>query len=265
MSDNLSASEVSLLRDAMRAVGTPAFFDTYQALFRARVAFSTFLMMRFDPGQPPSLLDNWIEPGRLRPTALNEYLDSTYAFDPFFQYRDRAEGGGVFRLSEVAPDRFFSSEYYLQYYRGSGLCDEVGLLAPLAQGEVAHLSMSRRDAQGPFRRAELRYLRKYALILIELLTQHCSLLAPPQKDGTVTTRPPLTDLIRNHAKDVLHLALTAREAQIAGLVLQGHSNGSAAKTLEIATETCKVHRRNLYRKLNISSQRDLFGLFKHLL
>lgn len=265
MSDSLTAGEVSLLRDAMRAVGTPAFFEIYQALFRGRAAFGTFLMMRFDPGQPPGLLDHWIEPGRLRPTALAEYLESTYAFDPFFQYRDRVEEGGVFRLSEVAPDRFFSSEYYLHYYRGSGLCDEVGLLAPLARGGVAHLSMSRRDAQGPFRRAELRFLRKYEPLLLELLTQHCNLMAPVQQDGAVATRPPLADLIRNHAKDVLHFALTAREAQIAGLVLQGHSNGSAAKTLEIATETCKVHRRNLYRKLNISSQRDLFGLFKHLL
>ncbi|MEP2428181.1 MAG: helix-turn-helix transcriptional regulator, partial [Tateyamaria sp.] len=100
---------------------------------------------------------------------------------------------------------------------------------------------------------------------LELLTQHCNKISPAAQDGLVAARPPLADLIRNYAKDVLQFALTAREAQIAGLVLQGHSNGSAAKTLEIATETCKVHRRNLYRKLNISSQRDLFGLFKHLL
>ncbi|WP_409202639.1 hypothetical protein [Sulfitobacter sp. W002] len=32
--------------------------------------------------------------------------------------------------------------------------------------------------------------------------------------------------------------------------------------LNIATETCKVHRRNLYRKLVISTQRELFGVFK---
>lgn len=265
MSIILTRSEIALLRDAVRTTGSAAFFEAYQALFRARVEFDTFLMMRFDPGCPPRLLDHWIAPARLRPTALTEYVESTYGFDPFYQYCDRIEEGGIYRLSEIAPDRFFSSEYYLQYYRGAGLCDEVGLLAPLAAGGVAHLSLSRCDAQGPYRRTELRFLRRYAPLLLELLSQHCSLIAPPPTETAGVARPPLTELIRTHAKGPLKTALTTREAQVAALVLQGHSNASAARTLEIATETCKVHRRNLYRKLNISSQRDLFGLFKHFL
>ncbi|MFD2740938.1 LuxR C-terminal-related transcriptional regulator [Sulfitobacter aestuarii] len=265
MSDALTKLAIAQLRDAFRAVGTSDFFEAYMALFSARMAFGTFLMLRFDAGRPPLLLDHWIEPGKLLGRPLEDYIESSYGFDPFYLHGPPPEGGGVFRLVDIAPDRFFSSEYYLQYYRGTGLCDEVGLLAPLQDGGVAHLSLNRRDGQGPFRRTELQYLQSYAPLLLELLVQHCEAVAPAPPIQPTATRPPLADAIRGHARNRLNISLTRREAQIAGLVLQGHSNGSAARLLDIATETCKVHRRNLYRKLVISSQRDLFGVFKHLL
>lgn len=265
MSDAPINLAITQLRDALRAVGTPDFFEAYKAFFSARIAFGTFLMLRFDPDQPPHLLDYWIEPGKLIGRPLEDYMESSYGFDPFYLYRSPPEGGELYRLAEIAPDRFFSSEYYLQYYRGTGLCDEVGLLAPLDDGGMAHLSLSRRDGQGPFRRGELRNLRSFAPLLLELLAQHCNTVAPATANQPTAARPQLSDAIRGHAKERLDIGLTQREAQIAGLVLQGHSNGSAAKLLGIAAETCKVHRRNLYRKLVISSQRELFGVFKHLL
>lgn len=55
--------------------------------------------------------------------------------------------------------------------------------------------------------------------------------------------------------------VTAREAEVADLVLRGHSNGSIGAVLGISTETAKVHRKNLYAKLRISSSFELFRLF----
>lgn len=249
----------------MHAKGTEGFFSAYRSVFEARMPFGTFLIMRFDPDQPPVLLDHWLAAEKIRNSALGEYLENTYAFDPFYQFRNLPEDGGVYRLAEIVPDRFFFSEYYLQYYRRAGLCDEIGLLAPMPSGATAHLSLSRLDRQGPFRRREIRFIRHFAPLLLELLVEHCSLVSPVPSKDAVATVPPLSELIRAQAIDGHSIAVTRREAQIAALVLQGHSNGSAALVLDIATETCKVHRRNLYRKLGISSQRDLFGLFKHLL
>ena len=252
-------------RDALRAAGTDKFFEAYKKLFSSRMIFGTFLMLRFDHGRPPILLDHWIDPGKLPGRPLHDYMAGSYSFDPFYLHRALPEEGGMFRLSEIAPDRFFSSEYYLQDYRGAGRCDELGLLAPLHDGGIAHLSLSRRNRQGPFRRSELRYMQCYAPLLLELLVQHCSKAISPSKISPTAARPPLAEVIRTHAQDRLDVGLTHREAQIAGLVLQGHSNNSAARLLNIAPETSKVHRRNLYRKLVISSQRELFGVFKHLL
>ena len=55
--------------------------------------------------------------------------------------------------------------------------------------------------------------------------------------------------------------LTSREQDVARLILRGHSSDSIALRLGITTATVKIHRRNLYAKLNISSQPELFALF----
>ena len=57
------------------------------------------------------------------------------------------------------------------------------------------------------------------------------------------------------------LDLTPREAAIVELVLQGHSSEAVGRLLGIATGTVKVHRRNVYRKLGISSQMQLLSLY----
>lgn len=251
----------------MASVGTPTFFRAFRGVLRARLPFSTFLLIRFDPGAPPRLLESWLAPGAVRAAALKDYIENTYPFDPFYQHGAVPKGGALYRLPDIAPDRFFSSEYYLEYYRSTGLCDEVGLLAPLGGGARSHLSLSRSERQGRYKTREMRCLRHHAPLLLELLTQHCAVAAarPSGARGDGAGVPPLAELIQYHTAETAGAHLTPRECQIAALVLQGHSNRSAGALLRISGETCKVHRRNLYRKLQISSQHDLFGLLKHLL
>ena len=55
--------------------------------------------------------------------------------------------------------------------------------------------------------------------------------------------------------------LTKRERQITQLLLRGHSAKSVARELRIAPGTVMVHKRNLFTKLGITSQYELFSLF----
>jgi DNA-binding CsgD family transcriptional regulator len=55
--------------------------------------------------------------------------------------------------------------------------------------------------------------------------------------------------------------LTVRERENAHLILRGHSVKSTARVLNISPETVRMHRKNLYTKLEISSQAELFALF----
>lgn len=266
LAENLSHNDLKRLRNAMRSVGTPAFLGHFKRLLRAKLRFDTFLVLRFDRDARPVVQGVWLQPSKIPYAAVAEYRDQTYLFDPFFRYSAFPPEGAVYQLSDIAPDRFFSSEYYLEYYRDTGLCDEVGLLVPLPNDAVAHLSLSRLETSGPFRRREIQCLRHHAPVLLELLSQHCTLMQTQEGQGVRKTRfTPLSEIIFEQTKDMLTVPLTRREAQIAALVLMGHSNGSAALRLNISGGTSKVHRRNLYRKLSISSQGELFALLKHFL
>ena len=55
--------------------------------------------------------------------------------------------------------------------------------------------------------------------------------------------------------------MTKRERQISQLLLRGHSSKSVARQLGIAPGTVMVHKRNLFAKLGITSQYELFSLF----
>jgi DNA-binding NarL/FixJ family response regulator len=55
--------------------------------------------------------------------------------------------------------------------------------------------------------------------------------------------------------------LTEREREITQLLLRGHSVKSVARELAIAPGTVMVHKRNLFAKLGIGSQFELFSRF----
>ncbi len=54
--------------------------------------------------------------------------------------------------------------------------------------------------------------------------------------------------------------LTPREADVLELLQDGATNAQIAQTLTIGLETVRTHARNIYRKLGISSRRDLARL-----
>ncbi len=57
--------------------------------------------------------------------------------------------------------------------------------------------------------------------------------------------------------------LTAREAEVLQLLQEGMTNAQIAHTLSIGLETVRTHARNIYRKLGISTRRDLAKFERH--
>ena len=48
-------------------------------------------------------------------------------------------------------------------------------------------------------------------------------------------------------------------------MLRGYGTDTSATRLDIARETVRRHRKSIYRKLDVSSQTDLFSLFLNAL
>jgi DNA-binding NarL/FixJ family response regulator len=67
----------------------------------------------------------------------------------------------------------------------------------------------------------------------------------PGPDGAVSREPYGPDL------------LTPREADVLELLQQGASNAAIAVQLHVGVETVRTHARNIYRKLGVTSRRDL--------
>jgi len=55
--------------------------------------------------------------------------------------------------------------------------------------------------------------------------------------------------------------LTQRESEVVTMVLRGHSSEAIGAALKIAPGTVKIHRKNIYAKLGIGSQAELFSMF----
>lgn len=55
--------------------------------------------------------------------------------------------------------------------------------------------------------------------------------------------------------------LTYQQRRIVQLILRGHSNLSIGEIISVTEGTVKIHRQNIYKRLNISSQQELFALF----
>jgi DNA-binding CsgD family transcriptional regulator len=175
------------------------------------------------------------------------YQAGPYLLDPFCRHaRDRR--AGLCRMRDLAPDRFYSSEYHRTYYVQTGLAEEVGFFVPI-EGATVVLSLMRREASGGFSQAELALLHQVEPLVSDLVRLYWGHVAA--RFGAPA--PPPGPWAR--------LNLTDREAAIVELVLQGHSSESIALRLGIATGTVKVHRRNVYRKLGISSQTQLLSLY----
>jgi DNA-binding CsgD family transcriptional regulator len=55
--------------------------------------------------------------------------------------------------------------------------------------------------------------------------------------------------------------LTPRECDVVEFVLKGHSAEAIGKILGISIGTVRIHRKNIYAKLAINSQGELFSRF----
>ena len=212
-------------------------------------------LIAFHKDARPDVLHHTLEPAGRR-HYLERYLDGPYLLDPLYELALRSRRPTLYRFRDESPDRFRSSEYYRQYCERTHLQDEMDFVVPVARQTTVVLVIGRRTRR--FAKAELHRLE-----LIEPLV-HSSIQriwrAWVEKSGDDKGRDDvhqrLTECFDNFGRSVL----TNRERQISQLLLRGHSSKSVARELKIAPGTVMVHKRNLFAKLGISSQYELFSL-----
>jgi DNA-binding CsgD family transcriptional regulator len=218
--------------------------------------YNSTVIIAFRPQARPQPLFHNLESKQLEP-ALKPYLAGAYLLDPFYQLVIQGAPDGVYRLKDLAPDGFFDSEYYRNYYADTRLRDEAALLVRISADLHIQVSMGVRRTTAAVRQETLSQLSLVAPLLIAICQQHWSQQAVLENDTQHTLGAPLDIAFKNFGKKVL----SPRECEVIQLILKGHSSKSMARLLDISESTVKMHRKRFFAKLGISSQAELFSLF----
>ncbi|MFD2174039.1 helix-turn-helix transcriptional regulator [Rhodobacter lacus] len=244
------------LAEAIAALGTEAFPVRLDAAAQALFGYRICMVFAYEGNATPQSLYHNL-PEETAQVVIWDYCLGPYLLDPFYAQTEAGRRSGMVGLRQMAPDKFFQSEYYAKHYSRTGIRDEIGIFCGLDARRVAVLSFARDRGQPVFGARERARLEAVGPVIEALMRAHWGAIWAPAPGPAPLTLPPLQVLIDRIADGVL----TPREAEVIAMVLRGYSSSAISARLEISEETVKVHRKNAYRRLSISSQAQLFSLF----
>ncbi len=237
------------LGTAIDLIGQTGFCPALTAWLQAIVPFSFTVIFGYSgDSKPIDIFDTF--PEHRRRIFVTDYQEGPYLLDPFCQSAVRPVPPGLYRLQTLAPDRFYQGEYFRNYYKRTEIAEEIGFFAEMP--EECHVVLSLMREEKVFSRTEFRRLAAVAPIVTALMRRQWSGLAENFR-AQKAARPEITGQGLDR--------LTRREREIVGFILKGYSAEATGQVLKISTGTVRIHRRNIYSKLGISSQRELFSRF----
>ena len=248
------------LAEAIRKLGKPGFESALLAFFRRIVAPDNLIVLAYRDAGSPQVLFRQTELPQVFSQLDATYLGGAYLLDPYHDLHVSRVAAGVYRLTDIAPDAFQRSRYFIEYYRQTTLIDELTFVAYPVAGVSLNICLGRDAASGrAFSAAEVATCQRVAPLVAALAEHHWAGL-------TADTGPAddvSGDLIGALAAQDIHI--TARQAEVALLILRGHSTTSISLRLGLSPQTVKVFRRQLYARCGLSSQAELFALMLPLL
>lgn len=218
--------------------------------------FRNFIVYVFRADERPILFQTNLGLPWLQKSMAN-YINGLYQLDPFHKLTIEARSG-LYRMSEIMPEAFLESEYFNHFYRFTSVIDELRFVISASPGNAIHIFVEREGAPGAFTSDEVEGFRAIEPLVRAFAVKH---VAWHEKAGDPRIeRRPAFDL-RRQIQDMPPASLTAREVDTVELMLKGHSTKSLARLLGIDDGTAANHKRNIYAKLKVHSQAQLFDLF----
>ncbi|EJM67827.1 response regulator containing a CheY-like receiver domain and an HTH DNA-binding domain [Pseudomonas sp. GM50] len=182
---------------------------------------------------------------------IHRYVKGLYMLDPFYIANRENPQSGFFHMLDIAPEHFLETEYYHQYFAQYISVDEAQYNVQLDADRTLCMSLG---SNARFNQEQITILDIIKPWVTALMHQRMCFEIDIEKDLPEPTLWPETIL-------QLGTQITTREKDVLKLLLSGFSNKQIAGKLSLSAETIKVHRRNIYAKLNIKSQPELFARF----
>ncbi|MEI9402543.1 helix-turn-helix transcriptional regulator [Mesorhizobium argentiipisi] len=233
---------------------------------RELAPFEIYSATIFMPNRHPILLHGNLD-DFASAQVIETFLTATYLLDAVYTACCAAVEPGLYRLSDLAPDNYFSSDFYnsADFHpcvsdQAGSLAEEIVYMARPTEGLYVVLSLMRTNSVLPFSADEFSDLKLVAPVVLETMSHHWQAAVGKALESDANVAAPVSTLDRAFAT-FANDKLSPREQTIVCLLLRGHSTLSVAHNLDIAEGTAKVHRRNIYDKLGISSQAQMFLMF----
>lgn len=252
----------SRLADVIRRTGKPEFETLLWSLLQTVVLPDNLLVLAFQDFGSPLVLYRRGDHSQVFAELDRIYHSGAFRLDPYFELHSQRVPAGAYRLRDVAPDAFHRSRYFIEYYEQTTLIDEITFIANPAPGVSLNICLGRDATSGKaFSAREVEACQRLAPIVAALAEAHWAGIG--QSSPTLAEDPAVS--LAHAARSTRQISLSPRQAEVALLILRGHSTVSISLRLGVSVQTVKVFRKQLYARCNVSSQAQLFSLMLPLL
>ncbi len=160
-----------LVAQCIDSIGYDQFYTHLMTTLRSLADFDNSVVFAYYKKAKPVCLSHTF-PVERRIVFVDDYLKGPYLLDPFFESCRHHMDPGLYRLRDIAPDRFYQSEYYRSYYVRTGLSEEICYLFYLSASVAVVISLMRSGEESRFSAREFRLLENVAPIVTSIAQRH---------------------------------------------------------------------------------------------
>jgi DNA-binding CsgD family transcriptional regulator len=230
-----------------------AFFESLNRI----APIDSAVIMLFRADQEPIVLYDGLHPSE-ESSFYDVYLGGAYLLSPLYR-RFQGLRSGFYQLAALEQQSLKQSDFAVAYFNQSGLCDDANFLQKVDEQTAIVASFGRQQLQLSFTDQELQQLHVAGPVYRSALSRHwgtASLTQVADLEASAKAHNQLKSSLKNFASSVL----TSREQTVLELMLEGKPSKTSARELSISVDTERGHRKNIYSKLNVASQAQLFSL-----
>jgi len=256
-----------VIDEFINTIGSASFFLDFGKAVGRMASYDSLLFFLYRPDAAPVLVSSSSVSEEFQ-RGLGNYLDHTYLLNPVYQAFKSSVPSGVYRMSDLMPDGFGDLVGAVEFEVKIDVRETIGYLTPgwpkhtqellllinLPDGSMVEVTILR-TRQIEFSQQEFLDISQVFSAICAVFRKHWELVN--QDFSAHVGRPSLDSSFDEFGADVL----TEREKEVVKLVLTGHSSESISLRLGTSVPTIKTHRRNIYAKLEIGSQAELFFRF----
>ncbi len=189
---------------------------------------------------------------------VERYLSVYYPYDPFYAHWCQHLTPGVLHLAQFGSRELKQGRYIAEFLAQSVIRDEVGVL--LDDGPGTTLAVFLERASRTFTHREIARLQQAfgRIAAIHALQRRLSATGDVAGRKAATRRPSEPPRHSSKVPEPLWPDLTARERELVSMILAGHPPQAIAARLGISSGTVRNHRQNIFRKLDITTEREVF-------